>query len=165
MAGTPRLGFPFMSVGQAQKEFTLNEALQTLDVLVSGSVEEPPRSSPPAAPALGSTYIVAADAGGDWAGKESQLAAWTSGGWRFIAPVDGMAVYERTSGTWALFRNAEWEIGRLAGSSLHIDGQQVVGARAAAIASPSGGVTVDAEVRAALNAVLVTLRKHGLIAP
>ena len=48
MAGTPRLSLPFLSVGQAQKEFTHNEALQTLDVLVAGAIEEPPRATPPA---------------------------------------------------------------------------------------------------------------------
>ena len=39
MAGTPRLALPLLSVGQAQKEFTHNESLQTLDLLVAGTVE------------------------------------------------------------------------------------------------------------------------------
>lgn len=47
MAGTPRLALPFLSVGQAQKEFTHNESLQTLDILVAGAIEEPPRVTPP----------------------------------------------------------------------------------------------------------------------
>jgi hypothetical protein len=48
-------------------------------------------------------------------------------------------------------------------SSLLIDGQQVVGARAAAIAAPSGGSTVDAEARVAVEAILAAMRQHGLI--
>ena len=163
MAATPRLGLPFLSVGQAQKEFTHNEALQTIDALVSGAVEEPPRPSPPAAPALGACYIIADGATDAWAGMSNSLAAWTSGGWRFIAATEGMSLYERTSGTWMTFRNGGWESGTLRGSALLIGGQQVVGPRAAAIESPTGGATIDAESRTAIDAILGTLRQHGLI--
>src|SRR4029078_4206725 len=99
MAATPRLSLPFLSVGQAQKEFTHNESLQTLDALVAGAVEEPPRADPPSAPAIGACYIVAGDATGVWEGKAGTVAVWTSGGWRLIGPCDGMTLYERTSGT------------------------------------------------------------------
>ena len=109
MAGTPRLSLPFLAVGQAQKEFTHNESLQTLDVLVTGSVEEPPRATPPTSPTLGACYIVGDPATGAWAGRTSSLAAWTSGGWRFIAPIDGMRLYDRTSGTFVLF--PQWCLG------------------------------------------------------
>jgi hypothetical protein len=44
-----------------------------------------------------------------------------------------------------------------------IDGQQVVGSRAAAIASPADGATIDAEARAAIDRILASLRQHGLI--
>ena len=164
MASTPRLSLPFLSVGQAQKEFTHNEALQTLDLLVSGAVEEPPRASPPASPTAGACYIVGEAATDAWTGKSQCVAGWTSGGWRFIAPVDGMSLYERASGTLAVFRSGSWEIGTLRGSSLVLEGQQVVGPRAAAIESPTGGSVVDSEARAALDAILDTLRQHGLIA-
>jgi hypothetical protein len=163
MAGTPRLSLPFLSVGQAQKEFTHNEALQTLDILVSGAVEEPPLAAPPAAPAVGAAYLVAVGATGEWAGRDGCIAAWTSGGWRFISPVEGMTLYERTSGTPATFRDEAWHVGTLCGSSLRIDGVQVVGPQTGAIASPAGGTVVDAEARAALDAILGTLREHGLI--
>ena len=39
----------------------------------------------------------------------------------------------------------------------------VVRPRADAIASPSGGTTVDAEARSSIDQVLATLRQHGLI--
>jgi hypothetical protein len=39
----------------------------------------------------------------------------------------------------------------------------VVGASAAAIASPSSGSVVDAEARGAIDAILGALRQHGLI--
>ena len=40
---------------------------------------------------------------------------------------------------------------------------QVVGAQGAAIADATGGVTVDAEARVAINALLARVRAHGLI--
>ena len=82
----------------------------------------------------------------------------------FARSVEGMTLYERSSGTPATFKNGAWEIGALCGSSLLIDGLQVVGARAAGIASPTGGSVVDVEARAALDAMLAILREHGLIA-
>jgi hypothetical protein len=163
MAATPRLGLPYLNVGQAQKEFTHNEALQTLDALVAGAVEEPPRASPPAAPAIGACYIIADGATDAWAGMSQSVAAWTSGGWRFMPAMEGMSLYERTSGTWMAFRNGAWESGIVRGSALFIGGQQVVGSRAAAIESPAGGATIDAEGRTAIDAILGALRQHGLI--
>lgn len=163
MAGTPRLSLPFIAVGQAQKEFTHNESLQTLDMIVAGAIEQPPLATPPASPVLGACYIVAANATDAWAGKSQYVAAWTSGGWRFVAPVEGMSLYERTSSTWAVYRDSGWEVGLSRAASLLIGGQQVVGRRVAAIASPSGGSVVDSEARAAIGAILDALRQHGLI--
>jgi hypothetical protein len=130
---------------------------------VAGSVEGPPLATPPESPVLGSCHVVAADATDSWAGKSQCVAAWTSGGWRFISPVDGMILYERSSGIWIAFRNGAWETGIVRGELLVIGGQQVVGPRAAAIAGPSGGSVVDAEARASVDAILDILREHGLI--
>ena len=163
MAGTPRLALPFLSVGQAQKEFTHNESLQTLDVLVAGAVEQPPLATPPISPVLGACYIVAAGATDAWAGQAQCVATWTTGGWRFVSPVEGMLFYERTSGTWGAFRNGAWELGMVRGAALLIDGQQVVGPRGPAIPSATGGTVVDSEARAAIDAILSALRQHGLI--
>jgi hypothetical protein len=153
-----------LAVGQAQKEFTHNESLQTLDVLVAGAIEEPPLPTPPASPALGACYIVGPSATGAWAGQSQSVAAWTSGGWRFISPFAGLSLFERTSGTWAVFRNAAWDIGMINGSALLIGGQQVVGPRESAIESPNGGTVIDSEGRVAIDAILIALRQHGLIA-
>jgi len=91
------------------------------------------------------------------------VAGWTSGGWRFVAPAEGMRFYVRTSGVSAMFREGAWEFGAVRGSSLVVGNQQVVGSRLAAIASPSGGSIIDAQGRTALTAILAALRTHGLI--
>jgi hypothetical protein len=163
MNATPRLSLPLLSAGQAQKEIFHNEALQALDTLVEGTVEEPPAPAPPASPAPGACYIVGESPTDAWAGIPQCVAAWTSGGWRFIQPFEGMAFYVRSAGSWAVYRGATWEIGMLRGDALIIGGQQVVGPRAAAIASASGGAAIDAEARAVLDQILNAMRQHGLI--
>ena len=163
MTATPRLALPFLSSGQAQKEVFHNEALQTLDTLVGGCVEEPPRPSAPDTPAIGACYLVDAGASGDWTGQAQTIAAFTSGGWRHIAPREGMRVYVRSADCWAAFRAGAWDLGRVRGSSLGIDGKQVVGSQSEPIPSPAGGSTVDAEARAAIVGILESLREHGLI--
>jgi hypothetical protein len=138
-------------------------ALQRLDVLVAAAVEEPPRSSPPAAPEVGDCYIIGGGATGDWAGQEGRVAAYSSGGWRTVAPVPGMVVYVRSDGVFATYRNDAWSVGAAHCSAVVIDGRQVLGAAAPPIAAPAGGATVDSEARATLAQMLATLRAHGLI--
>lgn len=163
MTATPRLGLPFLSAGQAQKEFFHNEALQTLDATVWASVEEAPRAAPPASPAIGVSYLVAASPTGAWAGKPQCLATYSVGGWRFVQPFEGLNVYVRADALWALYRSGSWEFGLVRASSLMIAGQQVVGARGAPISDPAGGTTVDSQARIALGQALAALRLHGLI--
>jgi YHS domain-containing protein len=163
MTATQRLSLPHILPGQAQKELFHNEALQILDVLVAGAVEEPPRDSPPASPTAGSCYIVGSAPTGDWAGKANQVAAYTAGGWRYLVPVEGMELHVRSSSVTAAYRGGAWEMGVVRGSNLTIGGQQVVGPRATAILDPVGGTKVDAEARAAISAVLAALRQHGLV--
>lgn len=163
MSGTPRLSLPFLSAGQAQKEFMHNEALQQIDIALAAAVEETPRDDAPASPALGACYIVGPSAVAEWAGKSQSIASFTSGGWRFLAPVEGMTAYIKSTAIFATYRSGEWEFGTLRGSTLMLGGQQVVGSRGGAITLASGGATVDSEGRAAIEAILSALRDHGLI--
>ena len=152
-----------LSVGQAQKEFTHNEALQALDLIVAAAVEEAPRSSPPASPVAGACYIVGSSPSGAWAGKPQCIAGYTSGGWRFIPATDGMTAYVKAAGVCAQYRAGSWELGTLRGASLVVGGSQVVGNRLPAIPVPTGGSNIDVESRAAINQILAALRQHGLI--
>lgn len=134
-----------------------------LDVVVAASIEGLALATPPVSPAVGSCYLVGASPTGAWAGQANKLAAFTSGGWRFVAPFDGLAALVRSSGTTAVYRNGAWDIGKLRGSEVAIDGIKVVGAQQAAILAPAGGTTVDAQARSAIGSILVALRAHGLI--
>lgn len=164
MTTTPRYSLGLIEPGQSQKELVHNEALQAIDTLIGGCVEEPPLDTPPASPQPGACYIVGTAPADSWAGQQGKLAAWTSGGWRFIQPQDGLAVFVRSSAVEARFRAGSWELGQARATRLLIGGQQVVGSQANAIASPAGGLTADAEARTAIGQILSALRQHGLIA-
>lgn len=160
---SPRLFLPFLVPGQAQKEAFHNEALATLDSVVHAAVEDGPAGSPPAEPLEGESWIVGAGATGAWAGRDAAIATWSAGGWRFTAPPPGMLAWNKAAGLWLHWDGAAWSDGRLPASALTIDGLQVVGPRQPGIASPSGGTTIDAEARAAVSALIATLKSHGLI--
>jgi hypothetical protein len=156
-----RFDLPFILPGQAQKEVYHNEALAALDGLLHPAVEGI-AAAPPASPVPGESWIVAAGATGAWAGQEGRIAVQTSGGWRFLAPVTGMSAWDKAAGHARLWTGSTWSDGKLPVTALTIGGQQVVGARLPAIASPSGGTTIDAEARAALAAIIVAIKSHGL---
>jgi hypothetical protein len=158
-----RFALPFLSPGQAQKEVFHNEALARIDAALHAAVEEGPRTDPPEAPEAGQCWIAAAGATGAWAGRDHALACRTASGWRFVAPVPGMLSWNKAAGCWTYWDGAAWSDGSLPAAAFVIAGQQVVGPRQETIASPSGGTTIDAEARFALDAVIATLKSHGLI--
>lgn len=160
---THRLSLPLLAVAQAQKEVTHNEALAMIDALVQPVVVSVAPASVPGAPTPGQAWIVGTGATGLWSGQDDALAVWTAGGWRFAAAFAGMMVWSLADSM--IFRRtaSAWLQGALTGRTLTLDGAQVVGARGAAIASPSGGSTIDAEARTALAEALDRLRGHGLI--
>lgn len=160
---TPRFALPFIVPGQAQKELFHNEALTRIDALLQAAVEGSPVGEAPAAPQEGQCWIVAPAATGAWSGRDHNLAMWTEGGWRFVAPAPGMRVWNKASGYWNHWNDGSWSGGEVPAAHLRVNGQQVVGSRQPPILSPSGGTTIDSEARASLNHVIAALMSHGLI--
>lgn len=159
-----RLGLPMIEAGQAQKELTHNEALLLLDLGVQAGVVAVGVDTPPIAPVAGQAWVVGAAPTGAWTGQAGAIAGWTAGGWRFLVPREGFAVWCEATGTVARSRAGAWETGLVRAAALLVDGAAVVGARRAAVADPSGGTTVDAKARATIGQILEALRGHGLIA-
>jgi hypothetical protein len=158
-----RLALPLLAAGQAQKEMTVNEGLALLDFAVQASAVAGGLDMPPGAPAAGQCWIVGNAPEAAWSGCAGMLAGWTADGWRFIAPVEGMTVWIEADNVAWRYVGGTWQAGILSGHQVSIDGVQVVGPRGAAIGDPTGGVAVDTEARAAVAAILATLRSHGLI--
>ena len=164
MTKSARIGLPLIQPGQIDKAVTHNEALAILDVAVAAAVDGMLANSPPASPTSGSCYIVGSNPQGEWAGHPLALAGYTDGGWRFVEAADGLSALDKATGEIVTCRNGSWEAGHVHASKLSVGGNQVVGARQAAVPDPSGGTIVDAEARGAIAAILVRLRQHGLIA-
>ncbi len=61
------------------------------------------------------------------------------------------------------YRGGAWVFGEVHATALVVGGDQVVGARASAVADPAGGTTIDTQARATLANLLANLRAHGLI--
>jgi hypothetical protein len=141
-SATPRHALPNLFVAQAQKEFTVNEALARIDGLLHPAVEGEADAAP-ATPADGESWIVGSQPVGDWAGNAASIAVQQAGNWLFIAPRPGMSVFDRATGCTARFD----------------DGWQ----RAGAIAAPTGGTTADAEARAAITALIAALVTAGVL--
>jgi hypothetical protein len=138
-------------------------SLDYSDMLLCPVVEGAPAAVPPASPSPGNCFVVAAGATGAWAGQDGALAAYTDGGWRFVAPIDGACVLDRVSGQNMVRREGAWETGIVRAQEARINGQPVLRERQAGIADPTGGAVVDAECRSAVAGVLAALRLHGLI--
>ncbi|WP_425276895.1 DUF2793 domain-containing protein [Sphingomicrobium sediminis] len=120
-------------------------------------------ASPPASPAIGDQELVAQGATGAFAGKDGNIATFTAGGWRFSAPTPGMQCLDRSTGYDWRYGVSGWEAGIIRGSSLEINGAELLAAPLADMADPSGGGTVDIEARGAITEILTILRHHGLI--
>lgn len=163
MNATARFALPLLHPGQAQKELFHNEALTLGDALIQPCVEAAGINTPPLAPVAGQCWIVGDSPIAEWVGAARTLAVWTAGGWRFIAPREGMTAWVAADAVSARFAGGNWRNGRLTAMRLEIDGEQVVGPREPAIDDPDGGGVVDAEGRVAIEAILGALRNHGLI--
>lgn len=163
MEVTTRFSLPLLAAGQAQKELFHNEALLRLDTLLHPIAEAMGIEMPPSGPQPGQMWIVGAAPIAEWSGAAGQLARWSEAGWRFIAPLEGLAVTLRESGLRVIWRDGAWQVGIVTADEIVVGGQRVVGPRQPAIADPTGGSVVDEAARATIAQVLVALRAHGLL--
>ncbi len=73
-----------------------------------------------------------------------------------------MSVWDGAAGYGRQWIGSAWSDGKLPVAGIVVGGKQVVGSRLAAVPSPSGGTTIDVEARAAIAALTVALKTHGL---
>lgn len=142
-SATPRFALPLLFAGQAQKEFFVNEALLRSDLLLH-CVVEGEAQTPPSAPTPGQAWLVAAAPQSLFAGQAGAVAGWTGAGWRFIAPREGMQVFDRSARCFRLFFGV-WR-------------------RIVSPAGPTGGSVVDTEARASVARLLEALVSAGIFA-
>ncbi|WP_366556450.1 DUF2793 domain-containing protein [Aquibaculum sediminis] len=158
MSETPRLGLPYLDMGQAQKEMTHNAALARLDGLVQVTCLEV-RSDPPAEPAEGAVYLVGDSASGAWEGQEDSLAAWHQG-WHFTAPEAGWRVCDQDRERILTHDGSQWRaVPELQVPSLDNDwigyGSGYAGIRY--FRDAEGRVTIEGVMQAGSDGVVFTL--------
>ena len=107
---TENLQIPYILPSQAQKHVTHNEAIKALDTIVQLAVKTRALAAPPATPAAGVRYIVAAGATGEWAGREGKVAAWQDDAWNFHAPKAGWIAYAADENTMLVFLDGNWAV-------------------------------------------------------
>ena len=161
---TDLYALPLLQVAQAQKEVTHNEALAAVDTLLQLTVETRTLAVPPVAPVSGRAWIVAAGASGIWAGHDGQIAAFGSGGWRYLMPREGCVAWQRDLQRFAVRTVTGWSDDGWPAAGVRIGGRLVLGGGVPVIAAAAGGTVVDSEARALLVALLGALRNHGLVA-
>ncbi|MDP7150262.1 MAG: DUF2793 domain-containing protein [Paracoccaceae bacterium] len=151
---TPNLALPLLAAAQAQKHITVNEALALLDGLVQLVVRDRDLTTPPASPAEGDRYIVAAGATGAWAGWDGDVALFTGGAWLRLAPQEGWRVWVEDEGVLVVHVSGAWltldaalgllkrgpavEVARGPGGSsigLHVEEELLSGLSGASVAS------------------------------
>ncbi|WP_246737152.1 DUF2793 domain-containing protein, partial [Methylobacterium sp. DB0501] len=113
-ATTAHLALPLLQAAQAQKHVTHNEALMGLDTLVQLAVLDKDLTAPPASPAEGDRYLIAAAAPtGAWAGWAGRVVRYQDGAWRSFVPrpgwlavvADEADLYTYTGAAWASYRS------------------------------------------------------------
>ncbi len=108
MPETPLLGLPILEAAQAQKHVTHNEALLLLDAQIHLSAISRTLGTPPASPAEGDRYLVAAGATGAWTGQGGRLAFRQSGAWIFATPREGWRLWIADEEKFLLFDGVLW---------------------------------------------------------
>ena len=107
MATTPHLGLTLVEQAQAQKEVTVNHAFHRIDALLNTGVIDKDFAAPPASPAEGDVYIIAASPTGDWAGHAGHIAYFQQI-WRFIIPQEGASIWVRDEDATYVFNGSTW---------------------------------------------------------
>ena len=105
---TTNLLLPYILAAQAQKHVTHNDALRLLDGLVQLSVLDRDLTAPPASPAEGARYIVAAGATGAWSGWSGDVALWSDGAWLRLPARTGWLAWVADEATLFVWGGSTW---------------------------------------------------------
>lgn len=138
---TARFALPFLHPAQAQKEFFVNQSQCLVDLLLHPVINGE-LSTPPVAPLDGQAWLVGANASGAWESQEGKLVGWQAGVWIFVSPMDGMQVFDSSTGQRVVYIGS-WQ-------------------RPEPPVAVSGGAAQDTELRLAFTNLIKTLRDAGI---
>ena len=147
---TPNLHLPYILAAQAQKHVTHNEAIRALDALVQLTVLDRDLTGPPASPADGARYIVAAGATGAWSGQSLRVAAFQDGAWSFFTPLEGWIAWVADEDAAVVWSGTAW-VPLGTGGAASVNPTPLVGVNA----------TADATNRLSVNSPATLLNHEG----
>lgn len=94
--------------GTIAKHVTHNEALRALDAVVQLTVLDRNLAAPPATPAEGDRYIIAASPTGAWAGHAGHITAFQDAAWLFYPPKEGWLTWIADENIAVAYDGAAW---------------------------------------------------------
>ncbi len=107
MTITNNLGITLVEQSQAQKEVTVNAAIVKIDAVLNRGAIDKDIATPPASPAAGDVYIIAASATGDWAGQDGNIAYFEQI-WKFITPNEGFSIWVNDEDKTYIWDGTDW---------------------------------------------------------
>lgn len=106
---TPRLGAPTLVAGQAVPETTVNEQIRYIEAGAGHFIFiDRDLAAPPASPADGDCYLVAASPTGAWAGRAGRIAFRVNTAWAFITPREGFTAWVNDENVFVGFDGSAW---------------------------------------------------------
>jgi hypothetical protein len=93
---------------QDQKYLTVNEGLRALRILAQITVVSAAVTTPPTDASEGDAYIVAAGSTDAWNGMDGQIAYYSGGAWKFLAPETGFLAYDQALAGFYYHDGAAW---------------------------------------------------------
>jgi hypothetical protein len=97
-----------LSLGQSQKEVTVNAALRILDAVSNIGVKDKDLNTPPGSPVESDLYIIGPSPTGAWAGRAKQLAVYTGGVWVYIPPKEGVCFWVMDEDVVYVYNGTAW---------------------------------------------------------
>ena len=110
----PVLGLNYgWALGESGWNLQMDSNLLRLGALAQLAVTNRITTAPPASPADGDRYIVAAAATGAWVGKDAQVAVWRAGisAWEFYAPRAGWLCVVLAEAKLIYYTGTAWSAG------------------------------------------------------
>jgi hypothetical protein len=110
MATTNNLQVTLLEQNQAQKEFTINNALVVIDTLLNSGVIDVDITAVPINPANADSYILASSGlSGFFAGKEKTIAFFYNASWQFISPKNGASIWVKNKSKFYVYHLNAWQ--------------------------------------------------------
>lgn len=108
----PNLGLTYgWTLGESGWHTEMDANLKRLGAIVGLSVKDRDLTAPPASPANGDRYIVAAGATGAWAGKTNQIAVRIGGTWEYYVPKVGWLCFVEDESVLTVYKTTGWSAG------------------------------------------------------